>query len=257
MNLRPLDVDAFFAPRHGRRILEQRERLLVETPEFYLAARPKAERGLELLHHFLRRWIPPEFRLLRQIGSAVEPDIVLLHREPSGNWLVVAGCVCFPTMWSLPEKIGTSLFATHDVVPGLNVQLGARIDQFLDRLSKAAAYGRENWGLAATDALDQHPRHRIPEIPKDVSLDHVWLRLEEQALVGLGENWVLFGIRVRHLRLDSLAEDRDLAGKLAFALETMTEATVKYKRLTDCRASLIEKLNSMADPSKDTSRSVH
>jgi hypothetical protein len=40
---------------------------------------------------------------------------------------VEGGVVCFPSSWSLREKLGHSLDFTHSVVPDLNTQLAPRI----------------------------------------------------------------------------------------------------------------------------------
>ena len=60
-------------------------------------------------------------RLLIEMGRQLEPDILLLMPSgESGEFRLVAGCVCFPSSWCLAEKIGRPLSVIHDPVPGLN-----------------------------------------------------------------------------------------------------------------------------------------
>ena len=79
----------------------------------------------------------------------MEPDILfLVPSDESGEFRLVAGCVCFPSSWRLAEKLGKPLTAIHGPVPGLNEQLGAPITQFLRRLEPGIAWRRENWASA-------------------------------------------------------------------------------------------------------------
>lgn len=228
MNLRLIDGREFFVTRSAE-ILEMRRVLLRTAPEFYRAGRfdtASLSRFLEL----------PE----GDPAGLIEPDWVLLRPGEGGVFLVESGCVCFPTMWSFPEKIGLPLAAVHDPVPGLNVALETKIDQFLSRLSFGTAYGRENWGLSASPQLDQHPRHRLPAIAAEATLDQVWLRIEEQALLRLDDGQILFGIRLLQRRLDEMP--LQVAPRLARALRTMPEAMAAYKRLSACRSAIAQRL---------------
>ena len=71
-------------------------------------------------------------RTFRELRAAWEPDFVVLRREKSIE--VMSGCVCFPTGWSLEEKQGRTLSFAHAPAPGLNGQLGERVERFFLRL---------------------------------------------------------------------------------------------------------------------------
>ena len=60
--------------------------------------------------------------------------------------------------------MGKPLVSAHGIVPGLNPALGAKIAPFIAGLSEGRCYQRTNWGLTASDQLDQHPTRQIPEI---------------------------------------------------------------------------------------------
>ena len=153
------------------------------------------------------------------------------------------GVVCFPSGWALEEKMGHTLEFIHGVVPGLNPLLGSPITQFLSKLKPGVAYQRDNWGIAATDELNQHPSRRLPAPVPPVAFDQLWLRVEYQVLIALPRSkGVLFGIRVVNHRLDSLVHDSAVARGLARALVSMPDSVTSYKRLQTVRASLVQAL---------------
>ncbi|HEY5891878.1 MAG TPA: heme-dependent oxidative N-demethylase subunit alpha family protein [Chthoniobacterales bacterium] len=241
MNLRALQPEAFFSPKDATGDLQmQRRKILAGELEHYVGQTPGAQIGL--LAKFLRRWTQAEH--LAGIAADLEPDLVLMQLDPSGSWTVAAGAVCFPTAWSLPEKLGHPMDFVHGPVPGLNAQIGSKIGQFFNRLAQnpGTAYGRENWGLSASPQLDQHVRHKIPSIPAKPDLAEVWLRVEDQALIALDSGTFLFGIRIETYPLNLLAQDCVLAGRLGHELETMPSDMLRYKRLDQCRHALVKAL---------------
>jgi len=173
----------------------------------------------------------------------LEPDFLLLSRDPAGLFRLRGGALCFPTGWALEEKLGHTLDFIHGVVPGLNAALGPPIQQFLTRLKPGAAFLRANWGLAATDALNLHPARRVPPPALPVALARLWLRVEHQALCALPRTGgIVFGIRVALHRLDDVARDPAVAAGLARALVSMPDALAAYKGLAAIRAGLVKQL---------------
>jgi hypothetical protein len=167
------------------------------------------------------------------LGSSWEPDFVVVDRASPHE--VRGGCVCFPSGWSLKDKMGKSLFVTHSPVPGLNDSLGVNISTLLSRIDIGQFLQRTNWGLTASPHLDQHPRHRIPEIPAEANPEKVYLRIEWQAITGLSAQALLFGIRVFQVPITELKQWPELSARLAENLDTMAEPVARYKRLTECR----------------------
>jgi len=170
-----------------------------------------------------------------------------LRPDADGVFQVVAGVVCFPSLWSLPEKAGRPIHEVHGPVPGLNAAVGRQIDTFLGRLAVGDEWERENWGLSADDALDHHPRHPRPALTGAATLDSTWLRRERQLFARLPGGGLVFGIRVSAHRLDRLcASHPDLAPRIARALETMPEPVAAYKSVTHARAEIARRLRSLA-----------
>jgi hypothetical protein len=178
---------------------------------------------------------------LTDLGSTWEPDFVLLDEDLR----VQAGCVCSPSFWSLPEKLGQPIDLVHAPVPGLNMELGAKIRTFLDKLKPNEVWERWNWGLAATPELNCHPAMQRPRLTESATLDTTWFRVEHQALVRLRKTQtILFGIRVM---VSTLREEMEAAPEFALALrqqlQTMPESVADYKGLSTCRDTLMAKLS--------------
>ncbi|HTO02092.1 MAG TPA: heme-dependent oxidative N-demethylase subunit alpha family protein, partial [Opitutus sp.] len=183
---------------------------------------------------------------LKGLGGTLEPDFVFLSADVEGNFRMRGGVVCFPSGWALQEKMGHTLEFIHGVVPGLNPLLGSPINQFLSKLKPGVAFQRDNWGIAATDELNQHPSRCLPAPSLPVAFDQLWLRVEHQALIALPRsNGVLFGIRIVNHRLDSLVNERSVVPGLTRALLSMPEPVAAYKRLETVRGPLAEALKTV------------
>jgi len=183
-----------------------------------------------------------------ELGRQLEPDILLLGPDgASGEFRLIAGCVCFPSSWALSEKIGRAIDVIHGVVPGLNQQLAKPISLFLQRMEPGIAWRRENWGLSRSPELNQHPNRRLPRLDFSVGLKDVWLRVERQALISLPKSGcVLFGIRVDVYPLEEVRQDAAAGNGLKCALESMPEPVAEYKGLSSARQQIIALLTGSA-----------
>lgn len=172
-----------------------------------------------------------------------EPDFLLLQPDGKGRFILVAGAVCFPSSWALEEKMGQPVEAIHGPVPTLNKSMGGSIGTFLNKIQPGSAWERDNWGLAGSVELNQHPARKLLRLQPPVDLEHVWLRIENQILVGLPENLgLLFGIRLEQHRLADLAQDGEAAAGLIRGLETMPDGVANYKGLGLARTEIIRQL---------------
>ena len=178
------------------------------------------------------------------LGREWEPDFLLLKADADEVVRLVAGCVCFPSSWSLAEKLGHPVEQIHGVVPGLNAGLGARIQNFLARLKPGVAWLRANWGLSRSPELNQHPERGLARLDEKVNLEEVWLRIEHQALVTLPRTkGVLFGIRIAVYPLREARQDPMVQRGLIRALQTMPEEMAQYKNIAVARGRLISLLD--------------
>ncbi len=248
LTLRRGEPREFFAVRDASgAVLAERARWLAESRDRYAALTPE---GVPLLAEFaamVRAWgIAPErvmeramgtaeargVEAMAELGAVLEPDVIFLSRDEAGRFRLRGGALCFPTGWTLEEKLGHTLDFIHGVVPGLNDALGSPIQQFLSRLKPGVAFYRDNWGLAATDELNLHPARGLAPPGGPTTPERLWLRVEHQALVALPQTGgVVFGLRIALHRLDAVARDPGAAAGLKRALLTMPSAVANYKRL--------------------------
>ncbi len=230
LTLKRGDVREFFAASsNAPTVLAERRRWLDERSVDFLVDDPSNRPGWQAAAAAAGL----ELDSAAAFGRAVEPDVVLLRRDPPGTFRVRGGAVVFPTSWSLPEKEGLTLAETHGVVPGLNAAIGPAIDRFLDRLKPDLGAVRANWGLAASGELNLHPALARPRLQADTESAQVWLRVEHQILVALpAAEAVLFGIRIALHPLADVVADAAAKSGLHRALASMPAAMADYKGLS-------------------------
>jgi hypothetical protein len=240
-SVEPVD---FFRNLEGEKLLELRQRALDSSSSDYVQP-VRDEAVWASVRKFVDGLEPGANSVsIEALGRSWEPDFVILDREAPHE--VKGGCVCFPSGWSLREKVGKSLFLTHAPVPGLNDDLSANISKLLSRLEIGQFLQRSNWGLTGSEQFDQHPRHEIPAIAASADPQRVYLRIEWQVLTAISVETLLFGIRVFHVPLDELKQSSELASRLAKNLETMPDAVARYKRVAQCRKVVVEYLKGVA-----------
>ena len=240
MGLTSIDAGKFFCNRYDASLLSERRRVIVEQRIRCVFENDVSKEVIR----FAGTWIATsKISGFAQLGGIWEPDFVLVQKQNPQD--LVGGCVCFPTGWHPEEKMGKPLVSAHGIVPGLNPALGAKIAPFIAGLAEGRCYQRTNWGLTASDQLDQHPSCQIPEIRLRQGYggqvkDEVFLRIEWQALTSLTTDLAVFGIRIFHLRLEQL--DARSRGLLKENLQTMPAEMLRYKRIEHCRDWLVARL---------------
>lgn len=233
MNLERGSVDEFFrATESHEQILSERRHWLDTDSAKYSAMLKEGEALREEAAEVLR--VPDIWN--------IEPDVLLLTPQ-NGQYRLVGACVCFPSSWSLSEKIGKPLDFIHHVVPALNEQIGIQISRFLSNLKPGFAWLRANWGLSRSGEWNQHPDRKLPRLDASTAFDEIWLRIERQALVLLPRTQgVLFGIRIETYRVAEMERGSADARGLARALRTMPEAMAVYKGIAGVRETVARDL---------------
>lgn len=233
MGLRPGDAALFWSDwSEGGRLAAERRHWLTKSPELYAGWLPE---GVEAAAE-ARGW-------MRSFSADPEPDWVLMSADTETEPVVLAGEVVFPSVWSLPEKLGLPMSGVHEPVPGLNERLGSGIHAFLSHLKAGSIWQRENWGLAADAELNHHPARALPKLTCEARPETAWIRLEHQCLTRLpGSGAILFGIRVTCHRLDEVAALPGMAARISRALGSMPEPLARYKGLLEARAALVAAL---------------
>ena len=244
LTLRRVEPREFFAPRDptGKILAERRHWIAVESAR-HVALQTEGVPVFEEFAEQCAAWNLSSAGTLPALGAAIEPDILFLAPDATGIFRLRGGALVFPSGWALEEKIGQTIESIHGVVPGLNPALASPIQQFLARLKPGVAFLRDNWGLAASDALNRHPALGLPPPMPPVSLDRLWLRVERQALLCLPHTGgVVFAIRIELHRLDEVAGDLVAAAGFRRALQTMPDELAAYKRIDGIRSGLIAAL---------------
>ncbi len=157
---------------------------------------------------------------LERAALSVQEDLCLMERSPhTGGWDLTAGVVLFPSYWRILEKLGHRQEAIHGPVPHYADDLAGTVTRFFDRLRPGRIVSRRNWGFAA------HPLLFVPQIGVLDTSDRylpqdLWLRSERQTLRALPDTGaILFTIKVQLAPATALGEHRDLAARLADAID--------------------------------------
>ncbi len=243
----------YFGPSVDRvSLLAERRHWLVTDPQRYAAVMPDADPFLAEVELLARDWgfIPTptattQFERMLDLGRQLEPDLVLLKPGDADQFVVVGGCVCFPSFWRLTDKMNSSMELVHSPVPGLNSILGSSINRYLSQMKRGSCWLRANWGLSNHSDLNEHP-DRGPRVwERPLSLERIWIRREDQAILSLpSSGGVLFGIRVVVRTVAELLQSTDKARLLVRGLRTMPDDMVLYKGFHEIRDELINLLES-------------
>jgi hypothetical protein len=137
--------------------------------------------------------------------------------QHDGAWHLEAACLCFPSMWSLSEKIGRPAALVHQPVAHYAEELSARVDTFFDRLAPGRLVRRRNLSLWPNCLLWVPTPTIAPDLwDPERQGPRLWLRSERQTLRRLPESGaILFTIRVQMAHLSVLALRPRRAGELA------------------------------------------
>ena len=241
-----IEIDAAYAPQMAYReqlIAEKGEAVAAETPEGGAAV---AELSEMVAAHVLTQF-PAQFQRVdggvrrpdgavvaldggvAALGRLVQEDFCLLARaEGEAAHRLVAANLCFPSRWTLAEKLGRPLIAIHGPVPDYAEELAARVERLHAALHADRPLQRFNALVTETPELHLTggaAERRIPRGPGDGGF---YLRVERQTLRRLPQTQAIaFGIKTYISPIETLnAEAR--AG-LAEELLELSEGMVAYK----------------------------
>lgn len=254
----PGTTTEFFAPSADTAaILAERRMWLRDDPQTYAALLPAGEAIASELMELAATWPMLAdaastlrdsnvslFDRLLSLSEGLEPDLVLLAPQPQcagpdTRFTVAGGCVCFPSVWRLTDKLGLSVDEVHQPVPQLNTTIGPQIDRLLSRLRPGKCIIRANWSVCRLPELNQHPDRNLPTLQSPVHPEEAWLRREDQSLFALPKTGgVIFGIRVTHTPWSDLRQQPQVARTVARGLRTMPADMLAYKRLNEVVSEL-------------------
>ena len=187
---------------------------------------------------------------LELAGRLVQEDLCLIEPSLVGPRLTAA-VVCFPSRWSLHEKLGRPLAEVHRRVPFYGDRLSRPVDRFMGHVRTGHIAARLNWSIMDDPALFQPTGKwrtaHDPTITEQNAGNRLFLRVERQTLRRLpASGAVLFGIRVHVYRLAGVVTTPGIAAGLAAAVRALPAETAHYKSLPMFQTALLGWLDRLA-----------
>ena len=196
--------------------------------------------------------VSPEAALhpIARAALLVQEDLVLMRPADrdadvparEGGYLLESACVCFPTRWNLPSKLGRPIWGIHEPVPGLNPAIGDKIDLLFARMRPGRLVERANWSLLDNAALHQPTRPGVhgnaPADAPPAAPGSLVLRVERQTLTKFDDGRILFTIRIHQRTMAALAGRPGLLQALASAVAGVPPELAAYKSIGRVEAAL-------------------
>jgi hypothetical protein len=175
-------------------------------------------------------------------GRTVVDDLCVLD---GATLVLVAGAVAHPNRWRLADKLGSPLLGVHGPVPGYPGRLADQVDRVLHSLRPGRAVERRSWALLDDPTL--HQPVATSGVPTRLDAEHLWLRVERQALRRLPDTGaVVFAIRTRQWTVRALADHPDQAAGLAASLRSTPDDLAAYKGVAAIRPALLAWLDQVS-----------
>ena len=224
--------------------------LLEHSDPIVFAAEPGSEAPADELLGLVEQWLTSRgVRLPSRAGDRhplieaarlVQEDLVVMQRIDD-QWVLAAGVVCFPTHWSVADKVGLPLDGIHAPVAHYERELRARVDRFHDRLDPDRPAWRRNWFVLPTNELHLpgfgHQLHAGASIESDGS--PMWIRSERQTLRRLARtDAIVFTIRVQQAPLGVLRTRPEVAARMLAAIGSWD----REKRLYTSTGGVLDEL---------------
>jgi hypothetical protein len=169
-----------------------------------------------------------------------------------GADIISAASNAYTTSGRIVSSVGRSMRFAHEMVPGLNDQLAARIDRVLANVQTNAPVVRFNWVLTsiadrlfpegAHDANVEAAERTAVALEDDYrnAGDNLWLRVERQTFVRLPESRALaFGIHTYSHPLSSLADDSQSLAALHRLLGEYSQDRLIYSAMLAIKAPVM------------------
>ncbi|MEM9825143.1 MAG: heme-dependent oxidative N-demethylase subunit alpha family protein [Planctomycetota bacterium] len=251
----PSSEPLFLFDENTRRECSLRRRLLREQQSLVWAW-PNDTRSLECLDA-LAAWMRSQ--LPRGVGTAgsipfasprvpaefllICEDIVLLRDDADAGFPILGGLVCFPSDWSIREKMALPIADVHGPVPTYAGRLREQTERLMSALVLGRSVERFNWSLTPAARLDLMPDRRSAmqkarqRLDRASAMRRVQLRIERQTLTRLpDQSGIVFIIHTKQWPIGRLSESS--RNRLQMCLAAMPDAILDYKGLRDIRKLL-------------------
>lgn len=143
-------------------------------------------------------------RPLLTIGRLIQEDICILQKR-GGEHVLTGAILCFPSHWTLAEKIGRPLTRIHVPVASYDDDIARRVQRLFDGIKVGRPLWRANILRHAAGIL-HHPRREAEPDPLD-GKPLRFLRSERQVMTRMPESdAVVFSIHTHVWAKDTLPE---------------------------------------------------
>ena len=178
---------------------------------------------------------------LAEISTWTQEDWCLV--EPQAPFRLVAGAVCFPSRWSLKEKMGKSPEMVHAPVPDFS-KIQAPTKNFIEKLTPERPMWRLNWTIHDSDELFcPGPHSSGKKLDRRNVIENCFLRVERQTLSRLPSTGAIaFSIRTHLNPLPEVIDTPEKKEMLRLSLEGLPEETASYRGMAPYFRELKEAL---------------
>ena len=185
------------------------------------------------------------------LGGIVEEDFVLFDRS-AGQDIVIAASNAYTSSGRIVSCVGRDMRFAHEPVPGLNEQLGARIDRVIGNVQEGRPVVRFNWfvtpigsrlfpeGSHDANAAAAEAAARALEQDHRRAGDMLFLRVERQSFVRLARTQALaFGIHTYSDPLSVIAGEPESLAALARLLHGYSDERLAYGGMLATRPAIL------------------
>lgn len=229
--------------------LAEKARLLAECRDEVFGAEAGSEAAqaevLALISDALGVAVAGDEPPLITAARLIAEDLAILSHDADG-WRLVAGVICFPSSWRLPDKLGKVLHAVHAPVPGFSegTRKAGMIERIFDNLAPDQPVLRWNYSLYGDRVLHHPHLSAYPRFGGEIVV-----RVERQVLRKLAVSGdMVFSIGVHLVPLEDLRDHPEraaLVGALKAQVEALTAEELAYKGLAAEKAQILRRLEGM------------
>jgi len=156
-------------------------------------------------------------------GRLAQEDFCILEKGAE-EYILTSAILCFPSRWSLAEKIGHPLTAIHGPVPDYTDDLAKRVNRVFEGVKTVLPLWRANWTVHDHAELHQPSGAWRAEEGGET----LYIRVERQTFMRLPEtSAVVFGIRTFIDPLDSTSDEQ--AAALLELVEVQDADDIDYR----------------------------
>ena len=224
-NLRKINNEEVFEKNHDESLLIQKEKKDALKNQTFFLEHDNEPEFYDICKNFIIQNYP--FNIISNnyldIVKELDEDFII-HRIKDDNDFMSSGHVCFPSHWTIEDKIGKNFDQIHNPVP-MNLKNSQKI---VKTMINNGAFERFVWSVCYEEKYNFHPRFTSKKF--DIKNPEICIKVERQVTVGFPEKeFCLFILRQYLIKEKDI--DKDL---LKNSICQMTYEQKIYKGLENC-----------------------